>query len=102
MSAQRTPTRRRDRTSSAVLDDDALENVRDVLAAIGSALEKVERFFPLDDAQRIAFFVEPAHDRLVVDAVRFVFEGVELDRVDDDAPALFRRGQPEAHLPGGG
>ena len=65
----------------SVLDHDALEDVGDVLAAIGGVLEEVERLLPLDHDDRIALVVEQPADRLLVDAVGFVLEPVDLDRV---------------------
>ena len=45
---------------SAVLDDDAFDDVGDVLAAIGGLLEEIERLLPLDDDDRIGLLVEEA------------------------------------------
>ena len=65
----------------AVLDDDAFEDVGDVLAAVGGVLEEVEHLLPLHHDDRIALLVEQLADRLLVDAVGFVLEPVDLDRV---------------------
>src|SRR5581483_10564051 len=57
-----------------VLDDDAFEQVGDVLAAVGRGLEEVEDLLPLDHRDRIALVVEQLDDRILVDAVGLVFE----------------------------
>ena len=44
----------------AVLDDDAFEQVADVLAAIGGGFEEVEDLLPLDDGDRVAFLSKSA------------------------------------------
>ena len=58
----------------AVLDDDAFEQVGDVLAAVGRRLEEVEDLLPLDDRDRIALLVEELDDAVLVNAIGFVFE----------------------------
>ena len=73
-----------------VLDHDALEDVGDVLAAVGRVLEEVERLLPLHHDDRIALFVEQPADRLLVDAIGFVLEPVDLDRVRRPGPCLSR------------
>ncbi len=51
---------------SAVLDDDAFEQVGDVLAPVGGGLEEVEDLLPLDDGDRVALRVEQLDDRVLV------------------------------------
>ena len=84
-------------TALSVLDHDAFEDVGDVLAAVGRLFEEVERFLPLHDHDRIALVVEQPADRLLMDAVGFVLEPVDLDGVAEDALAA----APERRAPGG-
>ena len=72
----------------SVLDHDALEHVRHVFAAIGGVFEEVERLLPLHDDDRIALLVEQLADRLLVDAIGFVLEPVDLDGVGASSPLL--------------
>src|SRR3954462_13023915 len=74
-----------------VFHDDALDDVGDVLAAIGGLLEEIERFLPLDDDDRIAFLVEQPDDRLLMDAVGFVLEPIDFDAVRPNAFDLLER-----------
>ena len=79
-----------------MLDHHALEDVRDVLASISGVFEKVERLFPLDDHDRIALLVEETTDGLLMDAVRFVLEAIDLDGVIDETLVLFQGVEREA------
>ena len=45
-----------------MLEDDALDDVRDVLAAIARVLEVLVDLFPLDDDNRILLFLEQPGD----------------------------------------
>src|SRR5882762_8487099 len=44
------------RSGSCVLEDHALDDVRDILAAVGRALEVLVDLFPLDDDDRVLLF----------------------------------------------
>ena len=72
----------------SVFDHDALDHVGDVLAPIAGVFEEVERFLPLDDRERIALLFEQLADGLVVHAVGFVLQPVDLDRVGHQALVL--------------
>jgi len=84
-----------------VLDHHALEDVRHVLATIGGILEEIKRFLPLHDRQRVVFVVEQPADRLLMNAVRFILETVDLDGVAEDAFVLLERIEGEPDLVGG-
>src|SRR5262245_29266565 len=75
-------------SASAVLDYHAFEKVRHVLAPIGRGFQEVECFLPLDDRDRVALVLEETGDRLLVNAVGFVLEAIDLDRIGDDTLAL--------------
>ena len=69
---------------SAILEDDALDDVGDVLATIGRRLQRLVNLFPLYDRDRIFFFAEQAHQRAAQDRVGDVLEAVDLDAVLED------------------
>src|SRR4051794_15816052 len=62
-----------------VLEDDALDDVGDALAAVRRVLEDLVEFLPLDHVQRILRVFEKLLDALEVDLVGFVLEPVDLD-----------------------
>src|SRR4051812_38724888 len=64
---------------SGVLEDHALDDVRDVLAAIRGTLEVLVDLFPLDDRDRVLLFLEQAGDRAPKDRVALVLEAVDVD-----------------------
>src|SRR5436190_1101695 len=64
---------------SGVLDDDAFEDVGDVLAAIRGLLEEVQDLLPLDDDDGVLLVLEEGRDGGLVSAVRLVFETIDLD-----------------------
>src|SRR2546425_11937767 len=63
------------------LQDDPLDHVGDVLAAVGDDLHGLVDLFPLDDLDGIARFVEERRQTLTEQRVRAVLEAVHLDRV---------------------
>ena len=87
---------------SGVLDDYALEHVRDVLAPVRRVLEKVQDLLPLDDGDRVALLFEEAADGGLMRAVGFVLEAVDLDRRLGHADLLLERLQRLDHLVDGG
>src|SRR2546421_3048739 len=76
---------------SGVLHDDPLEDVGDVLAAVGGLFEEVQDLLPLDDLDRVLLFREEGADGRLKGAVRLVLEAVDLDRPLRDAFAAFER-----------
>src|ERR687888_2054538 len=64
-----------------VLDDDPLDDVGDVLAAVDRLLEQVVNLPPLDDLDRVRVAVEQTRDRRPPDLVALVLEPVDLDPV---------------------
>src|SRR5438876_4124417 len=76
---------------SGVLHDDPLEDVGDVLAAVGGLFEEVQDLLPLDDFDRVLLFREEGADGRLKGAVRLVLEAVDLDRPLRDAFAAFER-----------
>src|SRR5687767_6955424 len=77
-----------------VLDDDAFEQIADVLAAVRGCLEEVEDLLPLDHRDRVALLVEERHDRVLVHAIRFPLELIHPRRnFKDSATTLIQGGQ---------
>src|SRR5438093_2812373 len=76
---------------SGVLHDDALEDVGDVLAAVGGLFEELQDLLPLDDLDRVLFFREEGADGRLKGAVRLVLEAVDLDRPLRDTFAALER-----------
>src|SRR5258705_13327515 len=64
---------------SGVLDDDALEDVGDVLAAIGGLFEEVQDLLPFHDDDGVLFILEQRRHGGLMGAVRLVLEAVDLD-----------------------
>src|SRR5215831_2748645 len=62
-----------------VLEDHALDDVGDVLAAVGGGLEVLVDLLPLDHQDRILLFLEQASDRAAEDRVSLVLEPVDVD-----------------------
>src|SRR5215831_18869573 len=62
-----------------VLEDHALDDVGDVLAAIGGGLEVLVDLLPLDHHDRILLLLEQPRDRAAQDRVRLVLEPVDVD-----------------------
>src|SRR5581483_712753 len=69
---------------SSVLEGDALDHVRDVLAAVDRVLEDVEDLLPLDDVDRIGAVVEELRDGPPEKPVALVLEPVHLGAVADE------------------
>src|SRR4051794_14904499 len=64
-----------------VLDDDALEDVRDRLGGVDRVLEPLVDVLPADHDHRVDAALEQSGGRLAGDAVAVVLEPVHLDRV---------------------
>ena len=69
------------RPLACVLYDDALEDVRDVLAGVDRLLEPLEDVLPLDHDHRVDAAPEQRRERLARDPVALVLEPVHLDEV---------------------
>src|SRR5919112_315649 len=67
--------------ASAVLDHDALERVRHVLAGVDGLFEALEDVLPANHDHRIDAVVEERRDRVPARAVAVVLQAVDLDRV---------------------
>src|SRR5437762_13527141 len=76
---------------SGVLDDDAFEHVRYVLAAIRGLFEEVENLLPFHDRDRVGLFLEQRLDRRLMGAVGLVLEAVDLDGAFGHAAAPLER-----------
>src|SRR5664279_1866023 len=63
---------------SGGLQDDLLENVRDVLAAVRSLFENLVDLLPFHEHDRILFRLEEVSDGNAVQSVGFVLEAVDL------------------------
>src|SRR6185437_16862896 len=66
---------------SSALDDDAFDDVGDILAFIHGGFDDLEDFLPLNDLDGVFFFVEQLGDEGAAEAVAFVFVAVDLDAV---------------------
>lgn len=66
---------------SSILDRDALEHVRHVLAAVEGVLQETVQILQLDDLQRRALAAEELRDGAARDRVTDVLEPVDLDDV---------------------
>src|SRR4051812_13258554 len=67
--------------SSTVLNYDALQNVRDVFAAVRGGFEEFVNFLLLDQGDRVLFGVEQVGNRAADNTIGNVFEAVDLDAV---------------------
>ena len=85
---------------SGVLDDQAFDDVRDILAAIRRTLEDVENFLPLQHEDGIRLVREQSADGRLVNAVRFVLQTVDLHCRVCHTMATLQRGDREHHLVG--
>src|SRR4051812_29542717 len=65
---------------SGVLDHDALERVRHVLAGVDGFFEALEDVLPADHDHRVDAVVEQRRDRVPARAVAVVLQAVDLDR----------------------
>src|SRR5215475_10114555 len=81
-----------------VLEDHTLDDVGDVLAAIGRVLEVLVDLFPLDDRDRILLFLEQARDRAAQDRIGLVLEAVDVDAQLERRLRLLERAQPANRL----
>ena len=79
-----------------VLDDDALEDVRDALRRVDRLLEPVEDVLPADHDHRVDPALEEGGDRLARHPVAVVLEPVDLDDVVRDESNARSRGIPWA------
>src|SRR5450830_1429325 len=64
---------------SGVLQNDRLEDVGHVLAAVGRPLQRLDELFLLDEEDRVFRLFEDPHERLVENAVAGVLLLVDLD-----------------------
>src|SRR4029453_18428397 len=81
-----------------VLDDDAFEDVGDILAPVGRLLEEVQYLLPLDDGDWIFFLFEQPAQRLVVQPVGLVLEAVHFNRELVHVRLSLQGGNRHAHL----
>src|SRR5262245_64361818 len=68
-------------TASGHLQDDPLDDVRDVLAAVGDDLHRLVDLLPLDDLDGIARLVEERGQAIAQQRVGAVFQPIHLDGV---------------------
>src|SRR4051812_11122631 len=95
-------------STSAVLDDDRLEDVRGVLARVDGFLEPLVDVLPADQCDRIRLRGEELADGVARDAVAFVLELAQLDelaarvlepvQLPDGVIQLLRRAQDDVRL----
>src|SRR3989442_3211244 len=86
---------------SAVLHDDGLDDVGDVLAAVDRHLDQRVDVLPFHDLDRIGGPVEELADGLAPHLVALVLEGVDLDPVRLEVPQAFELVQHREDLPRG-
>src|ERR1043165_7030669 len=75
---------------SRVLDDDCLDNVCGLLAAVDGGFELVVDVFPAYDAQGVGRATEEFADGLVVEIVAFVLKAVNLYETRRDSGGLLK------------
>src|ERR1700730_5342132 len=97
-------TRRREKpvTGSGALEDDAFDDVGDIFAFVDGGLDDFEDFLPLDDLDRVFFFVEELGDEGAAEAVAFVLAAIDLDTVFQSFLGVFQGVNAGSHLGGGG
>src|SRR5262245_45597200 len=76
---------------SAVLDDDTLQEISYVFAAIGGGFQEVEDLLPLDHDDRVALLVEERDDRVLVHAIGLAFQLIDTRRQFDDPFTFLER-----------
>src|SRR5579863_1721984 len=64
---------------SGGFQDDALDDIGDVLAFVDGGFDHFENFLPLDDLHRILFLVEELRDQRAAYSIAFVLAAVNLD-----------------------
>src|SRR6266542_2987499 len=80
---------------SGVLEDDALDDVRDVLSPIGRILDEVDDLLPLHHGERVVPSLEELRHRTARERVRLVLEDVHLlARVEDPVRVVLHVPQP--------
>ena len=77
----------------SALDRDPLEDVRDRLACVDGAFERVEDVLPADQHHRVDAVREQRRDGRALEPVALVLQAVDLDQVVGElgAPALFAK-----------
>src|SRR4051812_9527181 len=95
-----TMTRTTSPDMSAVLDDDALERVRDVLGGVDGLFEPLEDVLPADHDHGVDAAVEERGDGVADDAVAVVLEPVDLDGVVADVLEVAQARHRLGDLPG--
>src|SRR5437667_426724 len=64
---------------SGVLQHDALDDVRDVLASVGRVLQVLVDLLPLDDRDRVLLLLEETRNGRAQDGVPFVLQSIDVD-----------------------
>src|SRR4029453_5652718 len=83
---------------SGVLHEDALDDVRHVLAAIRRVLEEVEDLLPLENDEGVPLLLEQQPHRRLMDVIGFVLEPVDFDGGFYQSCAAIQRRERGPHL----
>ncbi len=87
---------------SGALEDDAFNDVGNVLALVDGGFDDFENLLPLDDLHGIFFLVEKLGDEGAADAVAVVFVAVDLDAMFKGAVGRFHGAHGGLDFGGGG
>src|SRR5215213_3304038 len=71
-----------------MLDDDALDDVGDVLATVNRGFELFVNVFPLDDVEGVGCVAEKVRYGVIVSLVALVLQPMQLDQARGDAVGL--------------
>src|ERR1700694_5888504 len=65
-------------TWSGALQHYAFYHIGDIFALIDSSLDNFKNLFPLDDLNRIGFFIEELGDQCTTETITLIFEAIDL------------------------
>src|SRR6266403_2637966 len=68
-------------TGSGVLQDDALDHIRDVFTLVNGGFNHFKNLFPLDDLNGVFFFLKELGDQGAADPVAFILQAIDFDDV---------------------
>src|ERR1700730_6537926 len=66
---------------SGALQDHAFDDVGNIFTLIDSSLDDFKNLLPLDDLNRISFFIEELSDQRAADTVALILKAIDFDAV---------------------
>src|ERR1700730_4775465 len=66
---------------SGALQDHAFDDVGNIFTLIDSSLDDLKNLLPLDDLNRICFFIEELRDQRAADTVALILKAIDFDAV---------------------